>query len=317
MRISLLLIDVAGGFLCPLQHSRKDELLTVQYQPDPGKILNLIIDTGSAGTILFDHSANGLGDTVGSVAFQGYRIGLVHSHNRGSLICQGSNLDITRPDVTTGFNSGLDSVADGIVGLGQRALQRALGDEGALPFLFSESAPAWSSIYICQNDIRFVSGQHFRRPFNYFPLVSQYYWATSIASLLVGSNELVTSSTAVVFDTGSNFFGFSPTLFVDVTRDLFNNSCKDDLVLNIHGQEVKFSPAEYLVEDNCGDFAIGEIDPSPLGDLSRSEVMIVGTRGLRIHEFGIHKGTSSRNDVLSISFNYSKIVLRSQLRFPD
>lgn len=299
--------------MCPLQRSRKDELLTVQYQPDPGRILDLIIDTGSGGTILFDHSANGIRDTVRSVGFQGNRIGLVHSHNRGSLVCQGLHLDVTSPDLTTGNNRDLETVADGILGLGQRALR----EDGALPLLFSPSAPEWCSVYISQNDIRFVADQHLRGALNYFPLVSQYYWATHLGSLLVGSAELVTRSTAVVFDTGSNFFGFSETLFVHVTEGLSKNSCNDDLVLNIHGQEVRFMPEEYLVAGSCGDFAIGKIDPSPLGDLSGSEVMIVGTRGLRNHEFGIHKRTSSRNDVLSISFNYSEIVSSLKYKIVD
>ena len=280
---------------CPLLASSVDDLITVAVRGDDGATLQLIVDTGAAGVVLFSQEASPSIDHA--VTFQGANIGHLRHHNRGlTLLCA--------PQLPVGASSALEgdpqpsdlrNVADGILGLGGR------GFTTNPSFLFSSEAPKWSevTIHVFENGGGHLSFRLEQVPeIRGIPTVSNYYWAVALTGIRIGSTHVPSSDhqagTIVIFDTGSNFFGASSRLFASLIQAIGESNCNEPLTLVLAlSEEITFPAKSLTLEDGkCDKLAIAQVDQSRFGDVADRQVIIVGTRGLRGKSISLIKGTS-------------------------
>ena len=300
---------------CELTPTTQDDLLTIEYRVG-GKRLHLIVDTGSASTVLFGTHPAGSGHHL-RVPFQHSSVDISALDSdpiAGFLACKNTHIPISKPstlisvkdaDTSSSSFKGLDSIAHGIIGLGQEALRVVGGPE---PFLFSPHVPAWSTVRISRGRIEF-DRRNGLLPLHVMPVVSRLYWATDVMDLYVGAHLIDITGIVAVFDTGSNFFGLSPLLHRAVTNRISASRCSDAInlsMLSLNGSPVRISyePTDYLAGPGCGNLAIQTILQSGFGDINTREVFIIGTRGLGQRTMGIHKGDPAKSEPgFLISFN--------------
>jgi hypothetical protein len=297
-----LQISAATVVTCPLVASRFDNLLVVPVTlQSNSQRKEFIVDTGSAGPLLFDSSDSDRPNEA-ITEFQGAQIGTVKQHQVLTLACE-PEISITHSVAGAPNPRDLSGVADGILGLGGPGF----GVDNS--FLFSQSTPTWNvaSVSISQglaSGTLKLSLQNIRpNKSRLLPLVSKYFWAVEVSSIGIGSHALIlTNPTTAVFDTGSNFFGLSPQLYKEFISMLKLTNCQERILLNLVGEiQVVFEPSTFTLDNECMNLAISQIDQTKLGDISNHEVMVVGTRGLAGKAISLIRTSNEGSSYLQIN----------------
>ncbi len=290
--------------------------MTIPVTRSDGSLLQLIVDTGAAGAVFFDSRARTLGPNA--LTFQQASIGQIRRHGTISLEC--SPTQALGPSVIgKPVPSDLADVADGILGLGGPGFSDFNSHQPS--FLYSDQAPKWTHVSVSVPlDLKTGSGSlgfHTRRLRTTIgqsvPVISDYYWAAGADSIALGDRILhAAPKTAIIFDTGSNFFGASRGIAPKIIDAIKKGNCRDPLTMKLTPQSdpvkrdpvtITFGPDSYTLNGDCTDLAIGEIDQSQFGDLANHEVIIVGTRGLLGRTVSLNRQSSSKRGGLYLTLN--------------
>lgn len=288
-KCSWMMSIVWASIECPLR-SNADELLLIGTE--------LIVDTGSADTILLGGS--GMVESLGRIEYQG--LSFREARASRPVVIEGCSAPLLVPRAHEAEMLGGRPMGKGILGLGREKL----GDS----MLFSPELAAWNTLSIqvapTGGGMLILKDANLRPVKPTLTLNSMYYWSTDLNEIHIGTFPVKpTRKTAVIFDTGSNYFGISPGLYETVTEALLKDDCHPQLTLTVKsttGEHVKLSynsniyaqdPAPELRYGTCS-LAIGKIDQRNFGDLANHDIVIIGTRGLKGKTLNIHK--SSKNE---------------------
>lgn len=303
---------VGTAIICNLLPSFEDGLYTLPLiHGDGDKAINLIVDTGSAGTMIFSKSEPPLAKKDSSVfKFQNMQVGLIRPHSSSSdyLDCS-QKITLETPLIgALNANNDITNVADGIIGLGRLKLGTA---KTSPPFLFSQYPPQWSTLTLSfpqspreNGKLTFSSINELHRN-NAVPVVSEYYWAVRVLAI---SSITLEKPVVAIIDSGSNFIGLSDRLYQPVRDFVQNQLCPKRQGLDISlegegGHRALFfiERDQYAIGDACNDLAFTKIDSSKLGDLYDNDVIILGTRALAGKTVGIHKAVDKVQYYLSVN----------------
>ena len=267
---------------CALEFNH-DQLLVVKSTE-----ATLVVDTGASNSVVFEEGGKQRSRPISSaskkVQYQEISVEANESDRKIQLVCWPKPVEIGNVLVSTGGLGGPMNV-EGILGLGRAH---------TTPWTsFSVQVPADAG----ETGTLILTTSHLRPvpPSNLLPLCSHDYWATTLVGLKIGAQPIVLPGgpTAVVFDTGSNFFGLSSALFKVVSIDLSGCPAPTLTVILAGGVELVYESSSYSEDPECGSLAVGEIDQKSLGDLAHGEVFVVGTRGLRGKTLSIFKSAKS------------------------
>ena len=136
----------------------------------------------------------------------------------------------------------------------------------------------------------------------YFHVNSRHYWSTIVTKLTIGKNkgnaDIVIpappgKNIAVVFDTGSNYFGVTDGLYADVQEAIRDGNAGFIIEMMRYfdtNTDSKPTPVSMkFPSDSMGNFnkdliqgfLVEKIDQSQFDDLANFEIVVIGTRGLR------------------------------------
>lgn len=270
---------VTSSVTCPLELDH-DELPTLSMQIG-GKTRHMVVDTGSFNHVLFEssHSVSGHLRTE-PLLFQS----LPKSHGMRSsqpLIGQCGPGDV---------HFGSDIIVT------QKWYNSIQGILGLSPMVLEHVSVEWysASISLPTNSggtLSFNPNPGERDP-SWFRANSKHYWAAPISSLNVAGQVIeLNKPTSVIFDSGSNFYGFTSGLVEEVRRIV--HGCQGTEIAMVSGD----TPIRFLhtpIQGTCTP-AIFQVDQLRFaGHLGTNEIVIIGTRGMRGKTVNLHK--SSMND---------------------
>lgn len=281
--------------VCPMRFTA-DELMTVPVRVG-NEIEELVVDTGSFSNVVLGKHIRTTHAKMTPLLFQQVHI------NHAVISRQPVEMQCGHDEFLK-LNSKIfvaPEKINGVKGILGFSLERLRGFdwhriEIALPEIGSPDQPKLT-IYEDENSMADVWDK--KNPVN-----SNYYWSFRILELRISHQVIhLSQPTSVIFDTGSNYFGFSENLF-NAIEPLLRSNCGGSVIAV---DSMEFDHVPVRESEECRP-ALFLVDPSRFaGDLKQQEIVIIGTRGLRGKTLTLHKHRSTKDDVYYLSVNYSKL----------
>jgi len=300
----LLSLSVGGG-------SVGDPLSTA-----PPYIVNMVVDTGAKHSLIFDpripaqkQSTYSISPDGNEIKFQNFVVEK-RGVNTVSLMTNACNFPVAIPqssvEMAAPMKPDLGEPIQGLVGLNIDAISeknlfitRPFGDDLKsisikIPTVLQPGVRNEGVLVVKRKGSGSIRGEY-NGP--YMHVNSRHYWSTIVTKLKVGERTVITAPDgkliSVVFDTGSNYFGVSEGLLADVQeaiRDgkvgfvietmayLDPNTDSKPMPVSMRFPSDSFGS---FTKDLSQGFVVEKVDQSQFDDLAQSEIVVIGTRGLR------------------------------------